>query len=476
MLRATIVVSLSVAALVPAGAGAAVGPTLGRTVEVAPVSGHVLVRLPRSSHYLPLIGRRIIPVGSAVNTTHGAVDLASQGAAGLQKGIFNSGAFIVTQARTGETDLALTGGRPRRVCSVTSRGARAAAASPVLRTLHAKAHGQFTTTGRYAAATIRGTEWTTTDSCAGTTIADVRDPVDTHANNFPLSYPLMPGETVTYRCSAHGAHGVSREYCVFVVGTIQTVQGKRFALFHPAIGTIGPAEPYKVCVRPPGATASTCTPYPLAPPDADRLRLSAVQCPPDQGPGNYAITFRLGGVQLAPPLTYRAPNINFQTGRCTSLLGQSSVGTHTAPLAANTKAVNAYSLPTAGVVPWMYADLAGSGTTGAEQVRGVIYAGTNGAPGAFVAATTPITIRPTSPAMPYRMYFPSAVQLKAGTYWLGLLTGGTSGVAAVSYFRVTHSAPTNVNVFSSGPSNPFGPIATVSAAQLSVYALYAVPL
>jgi hypothetical protein len=246
-------------------------------------------------------------------------------------------------------------------------------------------------------------------------------------------------------------------------------------LFYAGLGTLGPAEPYQLCVRPPGAEVSTCTPYPLPPPDALGLRISTVQCPPDQGPGNYAITFRLRGVQLAPPLIYHAPNINFQRGRCTSELGQSSAGTRSAVLAANTKRVNAYSLPTAGVVPWMYADLGGTGTPGAEQVRGVIYADSGGAPGAFVAATMPITIRPTTATMPYRMYFAKAVQLKPGTYWLGVLTGGDSGVAAIRYFPVARSAPTNANVFSAGPSDPFGPIASVDDTQLSVFALYAVP-
>jgi hypothetical protein len=473
LLRAAIV-SLSVAALVPAGARAATGPTLGRTVEVARVSGHVFVRVPRSRHYVPLIGRRVIPVGSAVDTTHGAVDLASQRGRGLglQKGVFNGGGFIVTQPRTAETDLALIGGRPRSVCAIPGgTGASAASTSPtVLRTLHARAHGQFRTTGKYASASIRGTVWTTSDSCAGTTISDLRDPVDTHANNFPLSFPLAPGETVTYHCSARGRDGVSREYCVLVVGTLQTVNGKHFALFHAGLGTVGPAESYKLCVRPPGATASTCTPYPLSPPDATGLRFSAVQCPPDQGPGSYAITFRLGGVQLAPPLIYRAPNINSQRGRCTSELGQTSTGTRSAALAANSKVVNAYSLPTAGVVPWMYADLGGTGAAGAEQVRGVIYADSNGTPGALVAATMPITIRPASPAMPYRLYFARAVHLKAGTYWLGVLTAGTSGVAAIRYFPVPNSAPT-----STGPANPFGPITNVADTQMSVFALYAVP-
>jgi hypothetical protein len=451
---------------------------------VAPVTGHVFVRLPRSSSYLPLLARKVIPVGSAVNTTHGAVDLTSQGApgVGLQKGTFNGAAFIVAQPRSGETDLALIGGRPRSVCRVPvrTRAAVTAVSPTVLRTLHARAHGRFRTTGQYAAATIRGTVWTTTDTCDATTISDQKDIVHTRANQIPLAAPpLAKGESVSYRCNPHGLASVSREYCVLVLGRLLTFNdhgvAKHFALFDTGLGTLGPAVRNQLCVEPPGATATRCTDYPLTPPDPLGLRFSTVQCPPDQGPGDYAITFRLGGIQLAPPLIYRAPHINFQRGRCSSLLGQTSSGPRSAALDTNIKRVNDYSLPTAGVVPWMYADLGATGTPGAEQVRSVIYADSNGAPGAFVAATMPITIRPSSPTMPYRLSFAKAVHLNPGTYWLGLLTGGTTGVAAIRFFPVPSSAPTNANLFSAGPSDPFGPIASVGDAQLSLYAFYVVP-
>jgi hypothetical protein len=40
-----------------------------------------------------------------------------------------------------------------------------------LQTLRARASGRFRTRGRYAAGTVRGTAWTTTDRCDGTLIA-----------------------------------------------------------------------------------------------------------------------------------------------------------------------------------------------------------------------------------------------------------------------------------------------------------------
>ena len=43
--------------------------------------------------------------------------------------------------------------------------------------LHASAHGKFRTSGRYSAATVRGTIWTVADRCDGTLTHDVTDSV-----------------------------------------------------------------------------------------------------------------------------------------------------------------------------------------------------------------------------------------------------------------------------------------------------------
>ena len=43
--------------------------------------------------------------------------------------------------------------------------------------LHASAKGKFKTSGRYAAATVRGTKWTIADRCDGTLTHDVTDSV-----------------------------------------------------------------------------------------------------------------------------------------------------------------------------------------------------------------------------------------------------------------------------------------------------------
>ena len=68
--------------------------------------------------------------------------------------------------------------------------------------------------------------------------------------------------------------------------------------------------------------------------------------------------------------------------------------------------------------------------------------------------------------------FRQALHLSPGTYWLGLLTGGDSGVAGVLVFPSRDSAPANTNVFAAGPSNPFGPIASVANAQMTLLLHY----
>ncbi len=198
-----------------ASASTVSGPSFGRTIELAR-SAEVFVRLPEASQSVALVHQMVVPVGSCVDATRGTVDLTSEGpgVAGLQNGVFGGGAFIVQQPRSGQTNLILTGGTRPAVCGSGRRSsARAAKVSPrVLRLLHASARGRFTTRGRYAAATVLGTIWTTADTCAGTTISSEKDTVDTTATTLPESVhvPLTAGESVTYRCATRAGGPVKR--------------------------------------------------------------------------------------------------------------------------------------------------------------------------------------------------------------------------------------------------------------------------
>jgi hypothetical protein len=320
-----------------ASASTVSGPSLGRTIELAPVSGHVFVRLPRASQSVALVHPMVVPVGSRIDTTHGTVDLTSEGPAetGLQNGVFGGGAFIVQQPRSGQTNLILTGGTRPAVCG-SGRGssARAANVSPrVLRLLHASARGRFTTSGRYAAATVLGTIWTTADTCAGTTISSEKDTVDTTANTLPESVhvPLTAGESVTYRCATRAGGPVKKAYCVVVLTSNAPAPNQ--PAFSTFLATTNPAQSAQLCVEPPGAPTPECTTYPLSHPTDLGLRDLNVACPASQGPGLYRIAYRLDGVALGSPFDYQAPNIRLGHGPCQSFLGQLKQGPDTAAVA-----------------------------------------------------------------------------------------------------------------------------------------------
>ena len=76
-----------------------------------------------------------------------------------------AGMFKVSQPG-GVTDFALN--EPLAACPLGHAATAAAAKKPKTRKLFGDGKGAFQTTGRYSAATVRGTRWLVQDSCAGT--------------------------------------------------------------------------------------------------------------------------------------------------------------------------------------------------------------------------------------------------------------------------------------------------------------------
>jgi fibronectin-binding autotransporter adhesin len=159
-------------------------PVPGQTFDVLPFSGTVLI------NGQPLVAGEQIPFGSIIDATKGTVTLQVVGPNGdIQTASFFGAVFQVTQTATGGIQLALTGG-DFSVCKVKkTRKTAAVDAKPkpgpkgkskpslstlpntkVVRSLWGNGHGSFTTKGRYAAATVRGTVWRTSDRCDGTNI------------------------------------------------------------------------------------------------------------------------------------------------------------------------------------------------------------------------------------------------------------------------------------------------------------------
>ncbi len=87
--------------------------------------------------------------------------VAAQSGTKVERADFYDGLFTVTQSRR-LTTLTLT---EQLDCS---RKARAAQKKPKSRKLWGDGKGAFRTSGKYSAATVRGTKWLVQDSCAGT--------------------------------------------------------------------------------------------------------------------------------------------------------------------------------------------------------------------------------------------------------------------------------------------------------------------
>lgn len=156
----------------------------------------------------------------------------------------------------------------------------------------------------------------------------------------------------------------------------------------------------------------------------------------------------------------------------TSTFGKTSIGASTDTFSANRKRVSAYTLPVAGSVSKLTVYLAPTGASGQQALEGVLYSDAAGKPGSLLGATSQLTFQSTGAPGWYDLSFPTPLNLAAGTYWIGLISGASSGVAGFRYDTVAGSRDWNANTFTSGPSDPFG-TPTVDGEQMSLYASYA---
>lgn len=143
----------------------------GEAVVVGAERGVVKVKVRGTDGYSTLGPGSAVPVGSVVDATRGTVRLTTAVGDGSQDALLRGARFEVRQERGGMTDLVLRGGDfsscGRTVARSAARGHRNRAPR---RSLWAKdAGGRFRTHGRNSVATVRGTEWITTDTCRGTT-------------------------------------------------------------------------------------------------------------------------------------------------------------------------------------------------------------------------------------------------------------------------------------------------------------------
>ena len=157
-------------------------PVLGKLFDAAAVSGKVLIRLPHSgtgrASLLRLTSAQQLPAGTQVDARHGTIVLlaAAPHSTKPQSGKFGGAIFNITQSTHGAgiTTLKLLEGVFRGAASYAGCHG---ASRRVLQTLHASDRGHYRSRGHYAAATVRGTIWTTIDRCDGTLITVQRGTV-----------------------------------------------------------------------------------------------------------------------------------------------------------------------------------------------------------------------------------------------------------------------------------------------------------
>ena len=142
-------------------------PEFRQTVVVQPVRGTVRVRRPGSNEFVDLDAGAGIPLGATIDTKKGEVELTSLPAAGAppQTARFSDGIFNVTQSGV---DHRPDAHRAARAVLEGRRGRRPRSPNPAA--CGATGGASSGPSGRYSAATVRGTKWLVQDSCNGTLV------------------------------------------------------------------------------------------------------------------------------------------------------------------------------------------------------------------------------------------------------------------------------------------------------------------
>jgi hypothetical protein len=157
-------------------------PILGKTENVAPIGKVFLLE---HGKLVPLTQGTQVPLGTEIDALGGSIVLTAAATSQRGKtysGTFGGAVFRITQAKSGLekalTTLSLVEGAfkgaPTYASCKKAAGdggpvAQAALSRRVLQTLRARDNrGRFSSRGRFSAATVRGTQWDTSDRCDGT--------------------------------------------------------------------------------------------------------------------------------------------------------------------------------------------------------------------------------------------------------------------------------------------------------------------
>jgi streptogramin lyase len=180
---------------------AAAKPEFARTV-VASASGVVRFRAP-GGQTATVDPSAPIPAGSTIDATQGTVTVTSalDREGHTQSATFRGAAFRLTQAASGKGMVVITTrsrptGCPGATSAAAPRAFVAARRRPRPKSLWASDdHGRYTTAGHGSTAVVRGTQWTTTETCAGTRTTVTKGAVAVYDKRLRQTRTLRAGQS-----------------------------------------------------------------------------------------------------------------------------------------------------------------------------------------------------------------------------------------------------------------------------------------
>lgn len=156
-----------------------------------------------------------------------------------------------------------------------------------------------------------------------------------------------------------------------------------------------------------------------------------------------------------------------------SAFGKTIIGNTSDRYGADRKRVSSYALPTAGLVSRLNIYLQPSGEVGEQKLTGVLYGDAAGKPGALLGVSSELVFHSTERGGWHALAFPQPLDLPAGQYWIGVITGASANVASFRFDSVAGSRYANTDTYSDGPTSTFGTPDAPDGEQMSIYASYA---
>jgi hypothetical protein len=170
------VVALAAILLIASGAGGAASPS-GKATGTVTVNGKAFTSGP-------------IAYGSTVDVTKGTLTLKAKGGTLTVRSVRGGLARFILVDTSTVSELKFTGGDFAH-CSAGSK--------KVVRALSASGKGKWRTRGRYASGTVKGTTWTTKDTCAGTLTVVARGTVEVEDFTLHKTVSVTAGHRYTAR-------------------------------------------------------------------------------------------------------------------------------------------------------------------------------------------------------------------------------------------------------------------------------------